>query len=282
MKKLTILSCVLAVSLLACQKEQRNEQGNLENNQSSARAVDDVLPRKIRSVRNEGGRTITDFDYRLTYDGKKIKSITDPSRNSRQDFFYEGDLIKKDVTTQKEDGEDYSSTVDYFYDNQKRLIKSVTLTKVVEKDGEEYSTKTTELISYNGNIVTEEEIFEVDGEKPTRDTFVTILKDGNRVKTYSIVNGKTASVSTKSYDNKNNPFRNITGLKVVYLPVSGLINKNNLRTSKGKSLVNADFFNSSTSYQYNTLNYPVTERCTISLRENDSPRSFVQTTTYVY
>jgi hypothetical protein len=74
---------------------------------------------------------------------------------------------------------------------------------------------------------------------------------GNKIKTEVLENNNVVRTLNYTYDTKNSPFKNITGIHVLFL-------NNYSEGSVINNLTNGP--NSSKSYQYNSQNYPVSEK----------------------
>ncbi|WP_396142065.1 hypothetical protein [Flavobacterium sp.] len=206
-------------------------------------------------------KTLTD-DYgttTLNYSGNKATYFSD-SDGSTSNFTYNGDLIIR-VEQTGGSGSNFINT--YNYSNN--LLTSSTENRNSTNSSSNYnSTYTynsdgsiTEIITgtntYNGNTTNSTE------------KNVLFYSQGNcvKVENYTFFNGVYSLNETiiYTYDNKNSPFKNITGLYNAYYP-TGNINVNNCISQINKNDSGEITYTAQTAYQYNAQNFPISETTT--------------------
>jgi hypothetical protein len=222
MKKIFNLLCLVFI-LQACSSDDSNE-----NNSNNNGVV--LLKRLERS--ND-----VDIDY-FKYNGTKLDyiSIGDESGQTwRNQFTYSGDLITK---------------TEWFENNQ----------ATGEKDVYTYlNNKISEVRIYSPGAILEY----IDNYTYNSDGTVDVIttgynsSSGGFVKLFLDSNNNVIKkdylggyIELFQYDNKNNPYKNITGLDKLYLFENiGYCGKNNITNDLS--------YNKTFSYQYNNQNYPI-------------------------
>jgi hypothetical protein len=214
MKKILILS-IASLLLYSCSNSE-----NLNNNEP-------FIGVQLTSVQFSNG---TSNNY--TYNGNKLVKITNTT-GDYQKFTYQGDLIQK--AEYFNSANQISTIVEYTYNGNK-----VTKIKEFAVDGSylkqsdfTYNNDNTInviYILYNGlNVIDEGQYKDF------------IDAQGNRYKRQELPNGV---ITNYIYDNKNSPYKNITG----YFP--NMFEKNNVTqiVRYNNTVIN--------TYQYNSENYP--------------------------
>jgi hypothetical protein len=242
MKKI-ILIFFTSSFLLSCSTNSSNDNSN---NPSSS----DLLPKTIKTV-----STTSTFNY----NGNKIISINTGGTN--RTFSYTGDFISSSIYSNSSS----TSTITYSYLNN--LLNTVT-------GPNNYITFT-----YSNGVVTENETI-----GSFKGTYIRYYSQGNCVKeeSYYTSNGVTTlnGTATYTYDNKNSPYKNITGWFALKNPQhSGNCDGvNNPVTYIFKDASGVTTSSEQITYQYNSQDYPIS----ISYSDLLVPSSPVQTTTITY
>lgn len=226
MKKVILILSTVSILLIACSKSD------------SASPIEQpkILVKKIIETNTQTGATLT---YVCQYVGNKIiKTISTDSSGSitTETFTYTGDLI-----TKRQSG---TSTDDYVYDTNNRLISQI-------------HTDNSYVMHYNYTYNSDATVTE-NGE---RRIYFTAEGDISRIKSYDS-NGQTTQDRTYTYDNSNNPFKNITGN-------TSLIKYSNPVFSLGRDVVHnitsgttwisgTGSYPWQATYTYNSEGYPLT------------------------
>ncbi|WP_396139495.1 hypothetical protein [Flavobacterium sp.] len=232
MKKL-ILTILASSFLLSCSSDSSNDDSN---NPSSAGLL-------LKTITYDGVTTT------LNYSGNKATYFSD-SDGSIATFTYDGDLIIKEEQT---GGSSLNSIITYNYSNN--LLTS--------------SNSTNSSSNYNSTYTynSDGSITEIRNGNTSNSTEKNVLfySQGNCVKieNYTFFNGVYTLNETiiSTYDNKNSPFKNITGLYTAYYP-QGNINVNNCISQINKDASGEITYTAQTAYQYNAQNFPVSETIT--------------------
>lgn len=236
MKKL-ILTILASTLILSCS----NNSDSIDSTSSGP---------LIRTQTSIGGGGTTTYNY----NGYKLSNIAYPSSET-VNYTYNGDLIIKE----ENNGGRVNSVSNFNYSNN--LLSSLTgneSTSTISK-----SWNATYSYNSNGSItVMNTKTNNQLGQTPTtiNSKHIRYYSQGNCIKDeeYSISNGIATLIGyvTYSYDTKNSPYKNITGLNALYKP-QGLSFINNLISEVD---YNASGFITSTyqiTYQYNSENYPI-------------------------
>ncbi len=214
MKKIIASLSILLFTIVSCSKDEVATPEVLGN-----------LPIRIENISEGDGNSTTN----ITYNGNKIVESSE-TRNSvvyKTVFTYNGDLI---VKLESFKGSVLEDSDEYIYENNKiKTILSLE-NRIDFQTNLPYVEKTKKVYTHNTNgIILEVQFILVDGvyENQNRTTLFTYNSSGNLTKseensTSSYFNGTTNIVTTSNYtytyeyDNKNNPFRNITGLNKIF------------------------------------------------------------------
>ena len=249
MKKITLLFSVFALILTSCSGS--GDDASTDTNSTT------VLLQKIVSEDAEGVFTDNYF-----YNGTKITKIE--STDGQKDVFtYTGDLITKVETS-------YDGVLDatelYDYDASGRLISYTANFKNSSTYLETYTHNVNGTISFTRTE---------SGDLYSTGTFTMTGNDVlNVVSNYDFGFGPYTTTNSYIYDTKFTPFKNITGFK--WYLVAGSENvmsgfdHNVLTFTDSETSSN----NSSYTYTYNSLNFPV------SVSTVDNGTTFVSTITY--
>ena len=232
MKKL-ILTILASSFLLSCSSDSSNDDSN---NPSSNGFL-------VKTITNYGVTTT------LNYSGNKATYFLG-SDGSTSTFTYNGDLIIKEEQT---GGSSLNSIITYNYSNN--LLTS--------------SNSTNSSSNYNSTYTynSDGSITEIRNGNTSNSTEKNVLfySQGNCVKieNYTFFDGVYTLNETiiYTYDNKNSPFKNITGLYTAYYP-TGNINVNNCISQINKNASGEITYTAQTAYQYNAQNFPISETTT--------------------
>ncbi|BEV03565.1 hypothetical protein [Chryseobacterium gambrini] len=199
--------------------------------------------------------------YVYTYNGSKIVQEKGLVDGDISNFTYTGDLITKIISTSSGAS---PSTETFTYDSANRLIKAedisgsnstVTTFNYLSADHVTIIEKHT-----SGNYVktyTRDAYLNTDGSLKSYTQTIQATQNG------TIVETGTGNLQPIVYDNKNNPFKNVTGLRniQIYYQVDQSANHNvtsyklvNNTTGSGSSGISYDIF--TLTYQYNSNDFP--------------------------
>ncbi|WP_333599975.1 hypothetical protein [Flavobacterium sp.] len=245
MKKLFCLLGFSALLLTSCSSS--------DSSSSSTMTESDVLVQKTVEHYALDGSTVT---TNYTYNGKKLVKSTD-SDGYHDDYTYTGDLITKMETIDDSNGAMMQQQT-FTYNSNNQLVTYVVKdfdsgdgnreTYVYNSDG------TVSITTYSGDTTTQ----------------TTLLSTGTIYFTGGLVSQVILAVTDESsynssrtytYDTKNSPFKNVTGMnKISFIGgESGDVGHNVLTdhyTSSLSSSLNVDV---TTTYTYNSLNFPTTD-----------------------
>ena len=232
MKKL-ILTILASSFLLSCSSDSSNDDSN--NPSSSGLLVKTITYYGVTTTLNYSGNKAT---YFLGSDG------------STSTFTYNGDLIIKEEQT---GGSSLNSIITYNYSNN--LLTS--------------SNSTNSSSNYNSTYTynSDGSITEIRNGNTSNSTEKNVLfySQGNCVKieNYTFFDGVYTLNETiiYTYDNKNSPFKNITGVYTAYYP-TGNVNVNNCISQINKNASGEITYTAQTAYQYNAQNFPISETTT--------------------
>ncbi len=224
--------------------------------------------------------------YVYTYNGSKIVQEKGLVDGDISNFTYTGDLITKIVSTSSNGAP--TSTETFTYDSSNRLIKAEDIS------GSNSTVTTFNYLSADHVTIIEKHTSGNYVKTYTRDAYLNT--DGS-VKSYTqtiqatqngtIVETGTGNLQPIVYDNKNNPFKNVTGLKniQVYNQVDQASEHNvlsyklvNSTTGSGSSGISSDIFTQ--TYQYNSNNFPT--QSVLKSYDNNNTLTETHTTTYEY
>jgi hypothetical protein len=228
MKKL-ILTILASSFLLSCSSDSSNDDSN---NPSGNGLL----------LKTETDYFITPTTITYNYNGYKINTIEEPDGSSSS-FTYNGDFIIKIENL----SEPSTITMNYLND------------LLVSENQISASGNTFTNITYNSDGSITENNNDSNGNPISRT--IRFYSQGNCIKqeSYSSTNGLMTLTGTilSTFDNKNSPYKNITGLYLWCKPLGMNVNNALSITSK-----NADGIVTSVTqftYQYNSQNYPVSK-----------------------
>jgi len=186
MKRILCLFGALTLVLTSCNNEDSSEEKSL-------------LPKtEIYTYGSQPGENSTII---YSYDGNKIDSLNYED-GSKTVFTYTGNLITKAIHTEINEGEEYSKTTTFTYENNK-------LKSFLETSSESESNRR-RIYTYNpnGTISTITVSINPKTQQEIQDSssILTLDVNGNIIKAEF-----NDFVNTVEYDTKNNPFKSITG-----------------------------------------------------------------------
>lgn len=255
MKKLLYLFTASLLAFTSCSKDDNN----------SSDPTSSILVKKRIYVGNDGVSTSED----IIYNGNKIVSITGQD-GSVFKYTYTGELITKTEESDTKGVVDY--TTEYSYASGK-LVASIEKNKDTKFY---YKTKYT----YNADGTISYDQFRVTvatgAEEEYGATGKYTFKGGNVVKLEVSYYGNDKSY-VYEYDTKNNPFKNVTGLSLLFDEETAV---NNIvkETSTSGSGANITTIITTYSYKYDANNYPTEKVETFS----NGNSTFTETTQYSY
>ncbi len=246
MKKSIIISIVLLI-LFSCSSKDISDNSSPDNSNS-------VLVKKI-AFSNMVNPAI------YTYNGNKLVKVLGNDGDAYLIFTYMGDLITKTewVNLNNVSSGEYN---EYIYKDNKLTQKKAYAENILQYIYDYvYNTDGTtqgKVTGYNGNSNISIFKYYYDGV-------------GNMIKSEQFYHNTLSSTTNYTYDTKNNPFKNITGFRV--LAVAGS-SSNNIVKVKSTYLDSSSVLEEINSYQYNSQDYP------ISCLSTEPNRTI--TTTYYY
>jgi len=183
----------------------------------------------------------------LTYNGTKIVKSNWNNGEEVTEFTYTGDLITKEEYFF--DGE-LEDVITYEYDTNQRLIKSTRVDSFGDIEIDLYTHNANGTISF----VTET------NDELSADGTIYFDSNGNPNKkeiTNYFMGFESTEIITVTYDNKNEPFKNVTGLDKISF---ALPNYSAFEASLNNPLtINTNGVNNTThTYTYNSNNFPAT------------------------
>ena len=249
MKKIFAMAAI-ALFMVSCSDDDSNS-----TNQENA-----VLVKKMIDTDEDG--TYTNI---LTYDGNKIISMVGTD-GSTTEYTYTNGLLSKEETTY--DSAIYEKTT-YEYNSNNKLVSS-TFYEYAD-DANAYAVKS--VYTYNSDNTITATTYKGDENSQTElsGTRTITMTNGNIIKYSVLYDGTTVPVvTTRTYDTKNNPFKNVFAYDVMVLAALEGGN-NNVLTENVDSLGTP-----STTYEYlyNSDNYPT--KATID------EGGYIYTTEYFY
>lgn len=239
MKKIFAMAAI-ALFMVSCSDDDSN------STQTSGKLV------KVISTDSEGALTSN-----LTYDGNKLKEINDTD-GEKQVITYTGNLVTEwkyyDTNNQ------LTSKDIYQYNSQNQLVTYYELYYDAEFGDEAY--KTTYVHNANGSISFTEyysdnaddlnSFTEIDATGTITETTLTTIYNS----------GEDTEVYTYTFDGKNNPLKNITGMeKIAFANTMGTTKfyTENVLTQASSWNSGASVVESTYTYTYNSSNFPLTE-----------------------
>lgn len=202
MKKILCLFGALALVLTSCSSDDNQDGGA-------------ILPKTIKY--SSVAYPSENSTYVATYNGTKIVSMKDEA--GRTDYTYDGNLVVKEINYDTESGSDIISDITtYKYTNGKLTESTYAEGFSTAFPNGEYKSKI--VFTHNADGTVKRERYNVNGTTgaETKSVYSEVLTfaNGNLVKSVQ-TESETGSVFTAQYeyDNKNNPFKNITGFNLL-------------------------------------------------------------------
>lgn len=227
MKKLIFAASLLGLFFVSCSEDDDNGDQNMPTG---------VLVSKTVETGTDGEYT-SDF----VYNGNKLVKITSDD-GALFEATYAGDNIVK-FTYKDPDGVVYQ-TDNFLYDSQGRLAS---YTLIEPLDGLGYK----EVYTYDSNGNVAMAAFNGDTSSQTNPVGTGSVTFANGE--VSVIETASGSTLTYTYDNKNNPIKNITGFaKISFygMEASGILHNVTMQDD------NTNDWDESTTYTYNALDYP--------------------------
>lgn len=248
MKKIVAL-IILAAFAISCSSDS-----------SSSHSYSGVLVKRTIQDFTNGSPSVTTF---YQYNGAKLVSTTSDDMICK--YYYTGNLI-----TQEEIyfNDDLAYVLNFSYDNQNRLVQS---RRETIGPGQIFRN----VYHYNAdNTISVDEyfIFETgsDEELSHAKFYMNSAGEIDKIEEY---NGSSVQTTTFSYDQQNNPFKNILGMRQLLVPESGF-------DSNVTSIVYTGYppetLNRSFQFTYNTDQYPVSMSRTIGTNQDATMQYFYE------
>lgn len=249
MKKIFALAAIALFTITSCSDDSSSSTDNNNGDTSG------VLPTKI--VVTADGQTITSL---FTYNGRKLTNISN-SDGTNEVITYTGDFI---TSWKKFEGTTIVEEYNYTYDAITNNLKRETHT-----NHDTNSTDQTDFVHNQDGTISFNNVGIVSG-KYTANSITLGDEQSPYIVNYVV-----------TYDGKNNPYKNITGLSKIYFWKYGYstnFSQNVLTETRVISIDPVDDLLDSFTYTYNDLNYPVSE----VIRDHESNDVITSTTQYFY
>jgi hypothetical protein len=247
MKKFILIFILTILSFVSCSKSEDVVQ---IANQTPSNTNALILCNKYITTNTVSGLVTT---TNVTYNGNKI--VETNTGTNKQIFTYNGDLITKVETF---NSNVVSRITDYVYNSDGKLVSTLKFTT-----GNPNKSKVVYTYNTNGTINFIESSINISTSVETvgNSGMLTVL-NSNIIKKESqtpVLNGNSSGfILIYEYDNKNRPFKNVTGFsKLLDLTDNG---QNNLTkttsTSSNNGVTNPSSSITLVSFTYNSDNYP--------------------------
>lgn len=224
MKKLLFILCITCYLLVSCSSndDEANDSSNGDNS---------TLVKKITSTDGEFNEFV--------YDGNKLMRVI-YQNGSYSEFTYTGDLISS-MFEYKANNKPGAYAESYEHSNGKLVgLKVYYNSELVESYNYTY---------LDGNSVKETDLID---DKVNRKLYFD--SNQNIIKQEYFWNNKIEETTVWTYDNKNNPFKNVIGLNFAMRSIDAYIDsKNNIISFVQSGDENGK---STFEYQYNDQNFP--------------------------
>lgn len=233
MKKIFTIAAIALFTITSCSDDDSTPTSNPDESA--------ILPVKI--IRTEDGEIITSD---LTYNGTKLVSVINEYGSDL--YTYDGDQI---VERKVYEGSTlmYHEFFEYNENGQLSEYRELTI-------ADNTANKTLFTYNSNGTISTEEYGGNLESQTELEYNGIITMENGNIV---SYVN--EISNYTYTYDTKNNPTKNITGIQAIYIAIqSGGVN--NITSENYVVVPSGIELDWTYTYTYNSDNFPVTENVT--------------------
>ena len=180
-----------------------------------------------------------------TYDGNKIVGGT-YSDGTHDVFTYTNDNITK---IQTYDGDTLDEEETFEYNSNGQVITYI----YKSYDFDDYAERTTYAYNSNGTITATEYTGNHSAQtEPSGTRVLTILNDNITKNVSTDTNGEVSDTETFTFDDKNNPRKNILGIKAINIAY-GIDGANNILTSLSGGPEDYSY-----TYTYNVDGFPVT------------------------
>jgi len=231
-----------------------------------------ILPVKITETTKSGNT----YFFTIKYDGDKVLEMNDDD-GSKTVYTYNGNNIVKTVDYDKNSKVDY--TREFTYVNDRLMSEKITDTHMGTLS---YT------INYNyvNDNTVKYKLWESSTYNPTTGVYSnlkytdyeTTLVNGNLSKIKRTLSSGTVVNRTYIYDNKNNPVSNIKGYVKINLLTSydGDYGVNNLTKSTSSSTESFFNYTNTSSYEYNSNNYPIKQLTNYTSGSNSSSTTLYQ------
>ena len=236
MKKFLTMAALALFMMTSCSDDDSSSNNN---------NTDTVLLKKTIETDEFGD----EWTIHYFYEGTKLVKLVDP--DGTQTFSYTGDLLTK-ITSSDDDGFMQEETFTYNPDNTLK-----THLMLITDFGEEIGFRYEYTHNSAGNITKKFYTGNHNAQTQLNDTSVITLSNGNITSietTYA--SGGTNNI-TYTFDNKNEPRKNITNYSTFILASDSEGGVNNILTG-------STYGESTRTYTYNNDNYPLTSTETIS------------------
>lgn len=228
MKKI-IVACLALFLVVSC------------SSTDSPSASQDVLVKRTVNTDEKGFVETLNFSY----NGNKIVKI-ESDQGFKVQFTYSGDLITQARYTE---GTTEFQSENYTYNSQGQMVTYVLLSPLQDYGAKEvYTYNADGTIEYTrtlGDLVSQT-------ESPTTGKLFFTNGEISKAETYGF---GAVNVVNYTYDNKNYPFKNTTGISKISFAGQAISGFNhNILTEDHPNFPDA---NVTSSYQYNSNNYPI-------------------------
>lgn len=248
MKKI-FLCIVVALIAISCSSDSS----------SNTASTSSVLVKKMVQTDVDGNLVSTNI---YTYNGNKINTIT--SDDFLYKYFYTGNLIVKEEIYI---ANNLAFVLDFDYDTQNRLVQ---YRREAIGPGQIFRY----VYQYNNdNTLSVDQYFTYETGSEVEETpakyYLNAQGEIEKIEEYS---GATTLTTTFSYDQKNNPFKNVIGMDKLLIPGGFYSNvTHRVHTGYPPEILDQTF-----EYTYNADDFPVTGRRTIGTNQVANFQYFYQ------
>lgn len=228
MKNTLFILCVSFLLIFSC------SSGDNDNPNSSTDENTSVLVQKFET--SEG------FTMDLYYNSNKLTETISESNNSYSltKYTYAGDLISN-IQKFNENNQPTGNFESYEYDGNKLVNRKIYSNNNLV---EEWN------LTYSNNIIRIERPTNSEGQY----WLYYLDSNGNVIKSESYYNNQVSQTSNITYDNKNNPYKNILGLNLFINDWFEVSNNNQIAATLE---TNEESYFRNHTYQYDNQDYPV-------------------------
>lgn len=249
MKKFLTMAAVALFMMTSCSDDDSTSNDN---------PTTVVLLKKTIETDEFGEEWTTNYFY----EGTKLVKMSDP--DGEQKFFYTGDLLTK--MTYSGDGLEQTDIFTYYPDNTIKTHLMLTTDM-----GEEYGSKYEFTHNADGTITKKYYYGDHTSQTELGNTYVLTMTNGNITNVKDTSSHGSITNTSYTFDNKNEPRKNITGYASMILAADNEGGVNNILTG-------SVYGESAYTYTYNSDDYPVTSKETITYGTDTE----VYTTKYFY